>query len=69
MSLQMALENIKVFHKQQHQLFEEFVKLREKYDLVKSHLAEVLWEYVPQNIQKEEFECIPLRSENVVRNI
>ncbi|KAG5186869.1 kinase-like domain-containing protein [Tribonema minus] len=35
------------FHAQQRALFDKFCTLRQKYDGVKAHLREVLWDYIP----------------------
>ena len=35
------------FHAQQKALFDKFCQLRQKYDGLKAHLKEVLWDYIP----------------------
>lgn len=44
-----ALESIQTFHKQQHDLFDEFVILRQRYDEQKSILKDVLWTQCSQH--------------------
>ncbi|GBG31623.1 Protein kinase, putative [Hondaea fermentalgiana] len=56
-NLKVALKSIKTFHRQQNELFEEFVALREKYDAHKLKLRQVLWDYIPNHIAG--FESIP----------
>ncbi len=53
-NLETALHSIKTFHVQQKELFEEFVALREKYDLQKKRLQTSMWakrplaEHIPE---------------------
>lgn len=42
-----ALTSIQTFHVQQKELFEEFVALRDKYDVQKERLNTAIWEYIP----------------------
>ena len=56
-SLGTAMESIKTFHKQQNDLFEEFVSLRDKYDSLKGKMRRILWEFLPENVVG--FEDIP----------
>ena len=41
--LELANTSIKNFHAQQKQLYQEFVTLRDKYDLNKKRLRDILW--------------------------
>jgi hypothetical protein len=40
-------ETVASFHTQQRALFDKFCQLRQKYDSLKAHLREVLWDYIP----------------------
>ena len=41
--LELATTSIKNFHAQQKQLYQDFVTLRDKYDLNKKRLRDILW--------------------------
>lgn len=56
-NLKVALKSIKTFHRQQNELFDEFVALRDKYDTHKTKLRQVLWDFIPSQLKG--FENIP----------
>ena len=47
MTLASAGLSLSLITQSQQQLFNDFVLLREKYDEAKSHIAEILWSYLP----------------------
>jgi len=48
--LSAAMENLRAFHRQQNELFQEFVALRNSYDKLKARMRSVLWEFLPRKI-------------------
>lgn len=47
LNLSEQFESMKMFQQQQQQLFEQFVKLRKKYDDLKRSTLKLLWEHLP----------------------
>mmetsp|Transcript_64681 Transcript_64681/g.179675 ORF Transcript_64681/g.179675 Transcript_64681/m.179675 type:complete len:787 (+) Transcript_64681:319-2679(+) len=49
LNLSEQFDSMKKFQEQQQQLFDQFVRLRKKYDDLKKGMIKMLWEYLPSN--------------------